>query len=262
MEEMQAPPSRLLMQPLAVNSHFKEIKEFFGDVSFGKASIPDHVKFVFVCFTNRSGSNYLAELLGSSGKLNVADESLNSFHVIRISKAHGLKSFQEYFSYLVNTFQKNDTFCIKIAIPHLDLLRKSGILDQIVSRTKFIMIERSDKLGQAISHVIAFETEKYTSQDAGRKSEADLVFSKSQITEVMKGIVRSNAQMDMFFAMNCLTPVNVSYELILKDPVYTMSFVAQHIGFPDLEIVVPNVKLKKQSGAINENWRINYLLEE
>lgn len=35
------------------------------------------LRFVFLCFTNRCGSNYLAELLASTGALNPAEEVFN-----------------------------------------------------------------------------------------------------------------------------------------------------------------------------------------
>lgn len=254
-------PSKLLMQPLVVNSHMKEISDYFGGINFEPADIPGDIRFVFVCFTNRSGSNFLAELLSSSGYLNTAEENFNAFHVVRISKQYGLKSFQEYFSFLVNKFQKNNVFCVKTAIPHLELLRVAGILDQIAGQTSFVEIERSDKLAQAISHVIAFETEKYTSKDEGKKSEHEVAFSESKITEVIKAVLRANFQMDTFLSMNCLPSIKITYEMLMKDPAYSMSFVSDFIGYPKLDILVPNVRIKKQASRLNDDWRNQYMSE-
>src|ERR1700761_8861368 len=118
----------------------------------------DNTTFVFICFTNRCGSNFVAEAVASDGRLNVGEEFLNYDEVIRVVKNQNLSTIQEYFSGVSLHNRKTSYFVSKVGIAHLNILHVSGIMADIVGRSKFIFIERSDKLDQAISHLIAEQT--------------------------------------------------------------------------------------------------------
>jgi hypothetical protein len=68
------------------NDHLRDTTQFFGELAYAPANIPEHIKLIFICFTNWSGSNYLAELLASDRYHEIAGEDLHSDEIISLSQ--------------------------------------------------------------------------------------------------------------------------------------------------------------------------------
>ena len=135
----------MFMPAVPNNAHATKLTEFFGSLSCGDITFPPEMRFVFLCYTNRCGSNYVAELFASSGMYNLAGEDLNFDTVIHHSKEHGFTDFGSYFSFLLRRKARNNTFIIKLATQHLELLVKSGIMKRIQAQSRFVLIERAKK---------------------------------------------------------------------------------------------------------------------
>lgn len=251
--------NRLFIPKISPNDHLQNITDFFGQVAYAPADIPENLKFVFLCFTNRSGSNYLAELLASGQVLPMAGENLNFDTVIDHARQKFLRSFQEYFSFLVRHTQENGVVCIKIAPAHIELLGQSGIFDQIISRSRFILIERSDKLAQAISHLIAFQTGRFMSTMSGLEQNKKPDFDREKLDEIISNIANEYRDFSLFFARNGILPAHVIYEQMVADPAKSMSFVGSVLGLPGLEIKPDKMRLDRQAGSLNAEWREKYL---
>ncbi len=241
------------------NDHLKNIEDFFGSITPGAIKIPTGTKFIFLCYTNRCGSNYVAELFASSGAYNLAGEDLNFDTVVDHSTSHGFKNFQEYFCFLVNMKTKSEVFFLKVAPPHLQLLEKAGILDQINSDSRFVLIERADKLSQAVSFAIAFATGKFTSSINGHTDEKDLKFSADLINNILNGLVENYKMFDLFFAKNGIVPTNINYEQLVDSPAQYLDMINRHLGLDGLSVVPEHVRIERQAGAINALWRDLYL---
>lgn len=247
---------------IPINDHLTNVAQYFGQVARAPAYIPDDVKFIFLCFTNRSGSNFMAELLASDKRLPLAGENLNFDTVIEHARQKSFKSFQQYFSFLVWYTKENNTVSIKISPSHIELLGESGILDQILDRSRFVLIERSDKLAQAISHLIAFQTGKFMSTMDVQQARAAPVFDREKLNEIIATITDEYRDFSLFFARNGIVPAQVIYEQMVRNPVQTLAFVSDMIGVPGLEIKPETVRLERQAGRLNAEWRQKYLQEE
>ncbi len=123
----------------------------------------ENARVLFICFSNRCGSNYLAELLARSGLYNVAGEFLNFDTVLNHQRIHAFRSLAEYFSILIRENKVGNNFACKVSATQLAMLHHVGLLQQIAPLSKFVMIERSDLLKQAISLDIASRTGQWTS---------------------------------------------------------------------------------------------------
>jgi LPS sulfotransferase NodH len=247
---------------LEYNPHIIRLTNHFGDVVSQPASIPPNTSFVFLCFTNRCGSNYLAELFSSSGKYNLAGEDLNWDTVQDHSNERGFGNFQEYFAFLTSHLRRSGHVFIKAATSHIELLGRAGILDQIANQSEFILIERSDKLSQAISYAIAFATGRFASWMAGSKTPEQIEFSRQNIDEILTSIVDAYRHFDLFFSKNGIVPINIIYEQLVEDRDGHMAFVARRLGLTDFLIIPGKLRLERQSGAVNTAWRARYLSNE
>ncbi len=63
-------PTEILIPTIKDNPHLLKILEHFDGFTTNHPPDPEDVNYLFICYTNRSGSNYLAELLESSGHTN------------------------------------------------------------------------------------------------------------------------------------------------------------------------------------------------
>ena len=241
------------------NDHLDALQQHFGKLDAGTLDIPDNVSFLLLGFTNRSGSNYLAELIASDGRIANAGENLNFDTVLEHSIQCDFKSLQEYFQFLVQHTSFNNIVSIKVAPAHLEVLAVAGILDKIIDRCKFVVIERSDKLGQAISHAIAFQTGKFMSTMADKEAVPALNFNADELTTIIEDISESYKQFSLFFSRNGIVPAHVMYEHLVADPEAIIKYVGQKIGFADLSIHQDKITLQKQANARNKKWRELYL---
>ena len=261
-EQAETDEEGLIRPPRVLrNEHLRHIEQHFGPLRREPADYPVDVTCVFLCFINRSGSNYLAELLASSYQYNRAGEVLNHPLVLEVSKGRGLARFQDFFAHVVTRQQQSGHFFVKTAIQHLEILTRAGVLDQIADRSRFIMLERNDVLGQAISFALAFATRAFSSEVEGSANPEDIVYSRETIDRYLETIAMSREQFAMFFGRNGIVPVRVMYEQLIADPEGDVTRLACELGLSDFCLDMSNVRLQRQSGPVNEEWRRRYLYE-
>ena len=163
-------------------------------------SSPSAIRFVFICFTNRCGSNYLGDLLSSTGFFESADESLNADNVLAFCRDRGIRSLPEYFAHVVRRDARNDTYIVKVAAEQIVLLIEAGILGQIVERSDFLLLNRVDKLAQAISRAIAEQNNRWAWDSPSKIPDGELVYSVERIAQHMYDITILNLSFDQFLA--------------------------------------------------------------
>jgi len=246
---------------LGRNGHRDKLEQHFGPLKREVSRLPQNVSFVFLCFLNRSGSNYLAELLASGGQYNRAMEILNYPAVIEMSQRRGFARFQDFFSDTVVRHQKSERFFVKAALQHLDILTRAGVLDQIAERSRFVMIERNDVLGQAISFAIAFATGAFSSEAEGSGEPHEVAYSRERLERHIYGIAHSRQQFAQFFGRNGIVPLRVMYEQLVADPEGEVVRLARDLGLSNFRLDMSRLRLERQAGPVNEEWRRRYLSE-
>ena len=148
----------IVFPQFADNIHLRGLMTQFGSVAVPAAAIPPHTAIVFLCYTNRSGSNYLADALHSTGRFNLADEMLSHDEVFADVRRHGHASFADFLAAHFRWRMVEGRFAVKVATLHLELLGRAGVLDHCRDTARYVFIERADRLGQAISAEIAWQT--------------------------------------------------------------------------------------------------------
>ena len=225
----------------------------------GALSVPAGTRLLFLCFTNRSGSNYLGNVLAASGLTHNAEEYFNADPVIDTCASHRLASFQHYFSHVVRTRSRRGTFLAKVAAEHLALLVQSGILDQLLPVAHFIVIERADKLAQAISLSIAEQTQQWAWYLPSVIAENELRFSERRIAELIDVITEQEQATWRFLGLNGIVPLAIKYEILIQSPQMAVDRITDHLGLPRAVIDLSRIELRKQATAINELWRERFL---
>jgi trehalose 2-sulfotransferase len=240
-------------------AHERELAARFDDLGAGAIDLPDNIRIVLMCFTNRCGSNFFAEVLASHGLLNKAMEFANADYVLAQTEQQGIGSLKDYISWFVRSEAVNGYFAAKIALEQLVMLARHGILGALAHRIEFIMLERGDKLAQAISVEIAEQTGQWAWYDPARKAAEELAFSNRAIESKIEWICASNRDFARFFGYNGIVPDVLFYEDVVTNPQLYADRVAAMLGMARLPVDLAKVELRKQSNETNEAWRIRYL---
>lgn len=254
-----AADARIVFPSVAGNIHLRGATALFGDVAVPAAAIPPHRHLLFLCYTNRSGSNYLADLLQATGRLNLADEILNHDEIAADVQRHGHAGFAAFLAAHLRWRMVDGRVALKVATMHLELLGRAGVLDHCRETARYVVIERSDRLGQAISAEIARQTGQWTTRTTVEVAPDRLRFSRERIARLLDDFAEDNRTWDLFFGRNGIVPVHVLYEDMVTDPARTVRAVGAALALPELGFDPSRVTLRRQAGALNARWRELFL---
>lgn len=249
-------PPRLIDYP---NGHRDLVDAHFESRSADLSAIPSAIKFVFICFTNRCGSHFLADGLTSSGALNYAGEMFNAETVIADSRKHGVADLGQYIGFLVRSNARNGFLVAKVSVTQLALLAQAGILDHLSSRLSYIVLEREDKLGQAISYALALRTGRWTSEHESKVATKNVEFSRDLIESFIRGVIAEMELFQTFFGLNGIIPLHISYEMLDAMPHVIIPWVGERLGLPGLRFASAAIRFKRQSDETNWIWREKFL---
>lgn len=244
--------------------HEKKITNFFGAGNIAMRSSDNRlsgVRVIFLCFTNRCGSNSLSEDIGRFEECGTADEHLNAEAVIDVSKRKGFKNFSDYLVWLFSSQEKKMP-AVKASVDQILFLYEAGVFDNLIKRPVFIHAKRRDMLKQAVSFWVALETGKWTSQQDGNGKTPK--FNEEKILQIMNDLGNSNARMESFFSLIGAQRLDIIYEDYISDREGGAKRIAEFLGVKKNDVKISSRrKLKKQSSSINDNLieriRSNYV---
>jgi LPS sulfotransferase NodH/capsular polysaccharide biosynthesis protein len=223
-------------------------------------TLPQTLTYVFIVFTNRSGSSFLGELLASTGFFNVAGEPLNGDSVVPLCAERGWHGFGQYFAGIVAEQARNGHFVLKASIGQLSVLTRHGILPRIIARSRFVVVERTDKLAQAISWRIALLTGRFSSHvtTAARAT----VYDGASLHRDIEDAIETHATIDRFMMLNGIVPFHVTYEALTTHPRLIGTMLCAYLGQPTLVCDPSRIALERQATELNAEWRARFLAEE
>lgn len=259
---MQDRPGRLII-PEALQAteryHRAALASLFGAAGDeAETEIDPATRFLFLCFTNRCGSNFVAELMAAGGRINRAEEVFNGDTIATHVRERGLRSFAAYVNFLCDRLREGGRLAAKVSLEQLLMLTEAGVLDQIVTRSDFLLLERQDRLRQAISLLVAVQNRQWTSRQASVKPDAALVYRRDFIDEQMALIAQQTFGFYRFFASNGLTPKHLAYEELIAQPAQSLGAIEDWLGLPAAgprDLALP---IQRQASALKEAWRARY----
>ena len=219
-----------------------------------------------ICSTPRCGSTLLCDLLTRSGDLGVPHEYLNiSSHGLELMSRLGIELTdpnlaQTYFNTLkrVRT-TPNGVFGLKTHYHQLNILIDPPLLNEIFHQAKFSQIIRRNRIAQAVSFCIAFQTQKW---DSTKKKQNEPTYDATLIDECLSQILSQESEWIYFFQVNNIKPYIIHYEDLLEDSKAVckkfMDFVEIESNF-DFDISAS--EFSRQSNHLNLEWEKRYMFE-
>jgi LPS sulfotransferase NodH len=233
---------------------------------------PDWVPPRVTCLlagTGRTGSTYLAHLMKNTGQLGWPREFFNrtissgniTLGVAALPKPPGGDTASVPWRCEILRrvgMTANGIAATKIFAGHIEWLASQISLAEWFPDRRWVHFVRRDKLGQAISAVIAEQTGVWQGAPSGNlKTE----YSTSRIDALLRYVIGAEAAWTLFFVRNRIEPLTLSYEEVDLDPAASVRRIAAFLDValdrePDL-----SSPFVRQRTALNEEWRQRYLGE-
>ncbi|MES2018803.1 MAG: Stf0 family sulfotransferase [Pseudomonadota bacterium] len=140
------------------------------------------------------------------------------------------------------------------------LRRVHALLADWFPNPTFIHLTRLDRLRQAISAMVATQTQQWRAiPGQGRNTPlGPVVYDYEQIVTLLSGIDRGQARWRDYFAANGITPHRLHYEALLTDQAPALSALFAALGYAG---ALPARRMQRQASAVSEQVLQRFLAE-
>ncbi|MGE4481305.1 Stf0 family sulfotransferase [Acidocella sp.] len=215
---------------------------------------------IVLATSERTGSEWLCEIMGGTGVMGRPSEYLNTYWMRRF-----IPDYPEDVPSQIALARRfgvtaNGCLAIKMHPWHFDRLPGDAVFSSFFPDPRFVFLTREDHLGQAISLVRARQTEKFHSiTSETRPAEYDA----RQIEDALGEVIVSQARWSKFFSRNGIQPLRLSYEDFAEKPEETLKRIAAFAG-----VSIPfarhgiRARLSVQRDGTSHAWRERFLSEK
>ena len=217
------------------------------------------VKGYAICGYPRSGSNYICQILASTGILGNPLDYFNGPGLrAKLLPAYPDDLEAQLRAILSLGRTPNGVYGLKILSAHFDQIAKCRWMERL-PRLHFIHLDRRDILGQAISDLRAIQTGQYRFNQVATGTPR---YDRRRIGRRLADIVRHQGRWRLYFARNGITPLSLVYEDIVRSPQGAAAAVARFIGLNEEPVVeLSAVGVRVQRDGLSDEWRQRYLQE-
>jgi LPS sulfotransferase NodH len=212
-----------------------------------------------ICTTQRTGSNYLCQVLASTG---ILGRPLDYFNT-QGRRAKGWPDYpddrERQLDIIVNQgATDNGVYGLKLFAYDFDALAALPWTTWLPD-LHWIFLHREDLLGQAISLTLAKQTGQWRSSgESGGTSRYDA----EAIDHELADIARDNADWRSYFARNGLEPLLLRYEDLVAAPETAVESVARLLAIEGAPLIDRSqIDVGIQRDAVSREWRARYLAE-
>jgi LPS sulfotransferase NodH len=219
-------------------------------------------KSLILCTDERTGSHHLAALLASTGVLGRAYEYFNGawMQLHYPEYPGGVLQQLEWAKRLGTT--ANGVFSIKLHPWAMDRISPYVDIGRDLPEPRFVLLQRKDVLGQAISLYKAHQTGVYTSggwvPERGRPS-----YNGDDILKLVQSLLVRQARWEAYFARNGITALRLDYDDIVSSPHRCVYQISRLAGIAERAIIgrATWYRFDRQSDEINEAWREQFIAD-
>jgi trehalose 2-sulfotransferase len=213
---------------------------------------------IVVTCEERTGSEWLCQLMAATGQLGHPSEYFNSNWFRKFIPDYPEDVAGEIRVAHRVGVSRNGIFSLKLHPWHFDKIMTAGHdLTDAIPNAVFIRLSRRDHLGQAISMMRARQTGRYHEYWRSRDSER---YDTNELERVLVEIISSSARWTRYFARNGIEPLQIYYEDFCADPLGTVQQIGRLVGVEVADLAVDR-QLKLQRDDVSVAWRRRFLRE-
>jgi len=211
-----------------------------------------------ICTAPRSGSNWLGQLLSSTGVLGHPLEYFNAPGRRRISDPSFPGQPEDQVQRVLTSGRTaNGVYCVKMFAVQFRKVARSIRLTRKLPELRFVTLTRRDTLGQAISWARALQTEQYRGTQAVRSAP---VYNKRAIARQLTEILDEYRAWAGYFARTGPPAAELVYEDLIGDPQGDVDRIAALFGIA-AKLRPEAIDLTIQRDALSEDWRRRFIQE-
>lgn len=215
--------------------HLSHLRETFHSLAIPRDARHGR-PLVVLAFTNRSGSTHLGRLLASAPDLYGFREDLNHGIAATRARAEGLNDLASYLDHVVGlNAVPSAGFGLKASAEQLRLIRMTGI-DRAFERTTVIRIRRRDRVAQAVSLWIAWQTRQWTSRQTPRATR--LSYDHQALRKCLQGVQEAESALDLVLGLLPYPVLPVEYEALSDDAASVVAGLRRSLGLPPVQLTV------------------------
>ena len=212
-----------------------------------------------ICATPRSGSNYLCQLLASTGQLGRPLEYFNT----QARQRHTDPAYPRDRDLQIDMVRTmgatpNGIYAAKILpLQYLRVTRKVDLFHALPN-LKFVRLHRRDLLGQALSLSRVRQTGQIM---AAKQANAAPVYNAADIRTCIRDVQAREAIWDQVMRAFGMRPLLLAYEDVMRDPQAAIDQVAALMGLAPMPVNPDLVRVTVQRDRDTEAWRQRFLAE-
>lgn len=194
-----------------------------------------------IYFTPRSGSSWLTDILGQSGRLSKANEAFNPNFIPNIAQVCNAATLEQYVNVLLRRHNTGGVYGCEVTLHQLNaVFGDPAEFLRLLDPGPCFWLLREDIVAQAVSLAKMVATKvthaPHASEEARRDSDRQFSYSARQIRRWLVHILNAERDSEALFARHGLHPLRMSYEQITRRSAAEMvALVARHVGVAGLE---------------------------
>jgi len=229
--------------------HRQGFIDAFGDKMQVRSDLRFDRDLIILAFTNRSGSNHLAELMRQSKKVCAIHEDLNQDQVQRVMQDDRLQDISDFFVEIVERGGEPDAaFGVKASAEQIRILHETGFV-KCFNSVKTIRIRRRDRISQAVSLFVARRTRQWTASMSS--VDACLSYDFDTLRKALHDIQAMESALDLLLGALQLPVVDVFYEDLCDDRGRELRRISDFLGV-EIPFAEPTL-MKKQATRVKDD---------
>jgi len=228
--------------------HEAELLKALADVRYRGTSPVLDKDLCILTFFNRSGSNFLGELLAGLPGSGGFGETINWNLVVRLSAKHKLETFPDYIRFQAEMHGGAGLWGVKASAGQLSYLLRWNI-PAMFRNTRIIHIRRNDLAAQAVSLQFASHTGEWSSQQKQEApvEAAPVPYDLNMLRRKIRAIQNASANIEVLTTAAGLPLQTVVYEHLLEHPGQTMAHLAEFLDIDVSGWTPPETRYEKQA---------------
>jgi LPS sulfotransferase NodH len=219
-----------------------------------------HLRGYAICTSPRTGSNFLCQLIASTGQLGNPLEYFNWRGRRVFENPAYPEDIDGQIQEILSTGRTpNGVYSFKVFAHQHDWISESINWTSALPNLSFVFLTRSDLLAQAISWSKAIQTGQYRSSQVAN---AKPTYDGSLIEEQLRRIVIENARWEFYFARTGVKPVRLLYEDIVAYPLDALNQIRDLVHVDRLSAPpAGRISVSIQRDELNDEWREKFRVQ-
>lgn len=224
------------------------------------ADFTDAPPCIFVLlFNSRAGSTYAGRLLSNTPQFEHVSESFNVGQLAAIRERYDYPDDSRALRWMIEDRGTDQAFGVKSGPAGIAAATFTGFLPQLLERTQFIMLERRDKLAQAVSkYKLTLTNVAQTTDGPPERIVVSKDYDRAAIDAQLDAIERGNRRLRDFVSAIGAEAPTFYYEDVCASPKTFVNDVLALLGFEPVQTFDTETDVQKIGDAINAEWIERY----